>query len=184
MPNDMVVLNCSPTLAGIKTANMFSVSVEDEATFRESICELNGMLVPRGIRMIPLRHCDGKALLYVYRPDRLANDLSDELATQILNQKKYPTKDHHQCVMELIRRLQREKDFPHEIGLFLGYPPEDVQGFIENDAKNAKYIGTWKVYGDVEKARRTFEQYKECTRAYWNSYRKHNSIDRLIVAVS
>ncbi len=28
--------------------------------------------------------------------------------------------------------MEGKGDFPHEIGLLLGYPPEDVIGFIEN----------------------------------------------------
>lgn len=49
------------------------------------------------------------------------------------------------CVAELIRRVRHEEDFPHEIGLFLGYPSEDVSGFIKHGAKNSKCVGTWKV---------------------------------------
>lgn len=45
-------------------------------------------------------------------------------------------------------------EFPHEVGLFLGYPPEDVEGFIENKARSCKITGYWKVYSDEEKAKR------------------------------
>ena len=38
----------------------------------------------------------------------------------------------NRCIVKLIGRLQENEGFPHEIGLFLGYPPEDVLGFIEN----------------------------------------------------
>ena len=55
------------------------------------------------------------------------------------------------------------KDFPHEIGLFLSYPPEDVRGFIENKACRFKCAGLWKVYGDEERAKELFRQYKRCT---------------------
>lgn len=41
----------------------------------------------------------------------------------------------------------------------LGYPAEDVQGFIENETKECKCVGCWKVYGDVEQAQKKFEQY-------------------------
>ena len=53
----------------------------------------------------------------------------------------------------LIRRLQDEAEFPHEIGLFLSYPPEDVQGFIDHHARDFKLSGLWKVYGDEAYAR-------------------------------
>ena len=29
-------------------------------------------------------------------------------------------------------------EFPHEVGLFLSYPPEDVKGFIDHRANNFK----------------------------------------------
>lgn len=54
----------------------------------------------------------------------------------------------------------RTKDFPHEIGLFLGYPLEDVQGFIENRAEGYKCVGCWKVYGDEEYAKQEFRAIK------------------------
>lgn len=31
--------------------------------------------------------------------------------------------------------------FPHEMGILLGYPIEDVWGFIENEGKNYLYTG-------------------------------------------
>ena len=43
-------------------------------------------------------------------------------------------------------------EFPHEVGLFLSYPPEDVKGFIDHRANDFKCAGLWKVYGDEEKA--------------------------------
>lgn len=47
-------------------------------------------------------------------------------------------------------------EFPHEVGLFLSYPPEDVKGFIAHRANDFKCAGLWKVYGNEEKARSLF----------------------------
>ena len=80
-------------------------------------------------------------------------------------------------------RLMSGADFPHEIGLFWGYPPEDVLGFIKNQARGYKYVGCWKVYGDEEKAKKTFERYKKCTNTYCRCYMQGKSIERLTVAV-
>lgn len=48
-----------------------------------------------------------------------------------------------------MRRLQRFEAFPHEIGLFLSYPPEDVRGFIEHKGHESKCEGCWKVYAVI-----------------------------------
>ncbi len=60
----------------------------------------------------------------------------------------------------MCRKRERE-DFPHEIGLFLSYPPEDVAGFIANHASLGKCTGTRKVYGDVQTAKITFARYEK-----------------------
>ena len=55
-----------------------------------------------------------------------------------------------------------EEDFPHEIGLFLGYPPVDVEGFCRNRGQNYKLCGCWKVYGDADAAQRYFDRCNRC----------------------
>lgn len=51
-------------------------------------------------------------------------------------------------------------EYPHEIGLFLGYPVRDVQDFIKYEGKNYLVCGYWKVYHDVDKALATFDYYQ------------------------
>lgn len=62
--------------------------------------------------------------------------------------------------LQIDPKLQSAPDFPHEIGLFLGYPAEDVKGFIENKAACSKCSGCWKVYGDEQAARILFKNIK------------------------
>ena len=98
----------------------------------------------------------------------LAGDLYDKPvppaeAVRLLEESGYPCHSAGQCVACLIRRLRESEEFPHEIGLFLSYPPEDVRGFIENKACRFKCAGLWKVYGDEERAKELFRQYKRCT---------------------
>ena len=70
----------------------------------------------------------------------------------------------------------------HEVGLFLSYPPEDVKGFIENRAANAKCTGVWKVYGDERQALQTFAKYKKCTQVYCERWQSGSGLDKLAVA--
>ena len=62
-----------------------------------------------------------------------------------------------------MHRLSANAIFPHEVGLFLGYPLEDVIGFETHGARDFKYSGTWKVYGDKETAIRRMNLYKKCS---------------------
>jgi hypothetical protein len=69
-----------------------------------------------------------------------------------------------------------EMKVPHEIGVFPGYPPQDVKGFIENNGRNSKYTGLWKVYGDKAASIRMFKKYRKCFSVYsdlWRSGRRN-----------
>ena len=74
-------------------------------------------------------------------------------------------------------------EFPHEVGLFLSYPPEDVKGFIDHRANNFKCTGPWKVYGDEGKARSLFAKYKKCTEIYCALWQSGSKLEQLAVAV-
>ena len=161
MSVEMVVRHCAPTLAGIKTGSIFSCDYFSRQELLNDIRQMNQKLVPKGLRMIPLRYSEERVLIYVFRPNNLASDLSDEEAQKLLCEAGYQSERTEQCILELIHRLNSSEDFPHEIGLFLSYPPEDVQGFIQNKAKSCKCVGCWKVYGDEVAAKLQFERYKK-----------------------
>ena len=187
MSEETFVRYCSPTLAGIKTANLFSGCFADEEEMREGIRRLNGILVKKGIRVLPLKYHEGRALIYVYRPMRLRQDLERADVRSLLQECGYICGAPEHCIVQLMRRLAEEREysweFPHEIGLFLGIPPEDVRGFIENRAEGYKCVGEWKVYGDVEQARKIFAKYRKCTEVYCVQLARGTSMERLAVAV-
>ena len=182
MTEEHIVRNCAPTLAGIKTASMFSCPCNEPEQLKVFLKEMNQRLNPKGIRLLPLRVSEKRALVYVYRPDRLSADICENCACNLLRDAGYDTRCCQRCIVGLINKLRQQDEFPHEIGLFLGYPPEDVQGFIDNKAQHYKLSGLWKVYGDVEKARKRFELYKKCDRIYYQQWSQGKEIEQLTVA--
>lgn len=182
MSDDYLIRNCAPTLAGIKTANLFACPFDTREELFQAIRRMNRRLTPKGLRVLPLRVSRGKALIYLYRPVKLAQDLSDCVAVCLLRQQGYVPGSCQQTLVQLIRKLRCQEDFPHEIGLFLGYPPEDVQGFMTRGPACCKCSGCWKVYGDEDAARKKFAQYKKCTQIYCRLWAEGNNIERLTVA--
>lgn len=183
MPEELVVRHCSPTLAGIKTGNLFTCGFESEGKMIEVLRRWNTALVPKGVRLMLLRILNQRALIYVYRPEKLKKDLEDGRACSLLQQRGYPWDNPNRCVAQVACKLRSTSEFPHEIGLFLGYPPEDVEGFIHQGSRCCKCVGCWKVYGDADKAKRIFEKYKRCTAIYEEQWRKGKSVEQLTVAV-
>ena len=67
-------------------------------------------------------------------------------------------------------RFRKYKDcgatFPHEVGIFLGYPPEDIRIYMEDPYRKAKLTGYWKVYSNEEAALQLFRAYDSCIQKF------------------
>ena len=132
MSDETVIRCCAPTLAAIKTGSLFNCTFDSRKEMTDSLRAINQCLLPKGVCALPLRYRDGKALIYLYRPAMLEKDLSDPVAAGILKENGYPSDNSSRRIAWLIRRLRESDTFPHEIGLFLGYPAVDVRGFIRH----------------------------------------------------
>ena len=183
MSEELLIRQGAPTLAGIKTGSLFPCPCDDREALLDDVRRLNRLLAPKGLCLLPIRFKGGQALLYLYRPAVLHRDLQDRLAQRILSEAGYSCGGCGRCVAQLIRRFRESGEFPHEVGLFLSYPPEDVQGFIDHRACDFKCAGLWKVYGDEKKAREQFARFKKCTEIYCALFQAGSGIEQLAVAV-
>ncbi|MGI6239951.1 MAG: DUF3793 family protein [Christensenellales bacterium] len=153
----LVARYCAATLLSDKTGSMFTVCRKRYGRLRSGIGRLRRLLHKQGAA---LRVFDtpNNLLIYVYRPEKLKSDLAAEPARAILADCGY----HADALDFLQTRLLNSDGFPHEIGLFLGYPPRDVAGFIEHGGAKSILTGPWKVYHDVERAQCLFCIYRQC----------------------
>lgn len=181
MSNEMLIRCCAPTMASLKTGNMFNCPFSSREEMTAELRKLNKALGRKGLRAIPLRWSGGKALVYLYRPKMLEKDLRDELAEKLLSECGYSCGNPNVCIARLISRIRGDRDFPHEVGLFLGYPPADVDGFMHRK-QACKLSGIWKVYDDVEGAARQFARCRRCTEVYLRRFAEGFPIERLTVA--
>lgn len=182
MSEKNLIQHCAPTLAGLKTGSLFSCAFTSKKELQDDLRAFNRRLSKKGLRLLPVQYKGKRALIYVYRPKHLARDLNRSEAQQILRARGYPSSHPSGCLVTLVEKLRTEAEFPHEIGLFLGYPPEDVSGFIENRPE-IKCVGAWKVYGDAHAAQQLFRKYKKCTGVYTRHWESGKSIERLTVNV-
>ncbi len=178
-----IIAHGAPTLAGLKTGNLFTVK-NAGINIDSGLRKVNRLLSKKGVRIIPLRQSEKSTLVYLYRPDRLRKDLCCMGARSILREKGYPCGDPDRCLLELIRHLRSDEAFPHEIGLFLGYPPADVRCFMNNPWEGLQCTGCWKAYTNPEQAEATFTQYRKCTDVYRNAYKNGLPLERLTVSSS
>ena len=161
-----LAFHCAPSMAGIKPADLFSWGGEPEET-QTLISRFSKRMEETGIRLRVLCFCRGRSLILVYRPGRLEQQLAMPEVRSLLQRDGYPVEQGQDAMLVRLagRVLECGDSFPHEVGLFLGYPVEDVEGFRKNDGRGFKFCGLWKVYSDEERAKACFHRYACCRKA-------------------
>lgn len=168
-----IVRQCAPLFKRLKVANAISVNEELCSRLEEL---LDGMKISWRI----LSRREGKCLVLLYRPEELSEYLSRPEQRKILREFGYPCGNLSDMLEYLCKRTQslgdRKCGFPHELGVFLGYPAEDVIGFIENAGKKCLFTGYWKVYHNPSLARKTFKEYDQAIECAVNEFISGKSI--------
>lgn len=181
MLESIIASHCAPALAGIKPSNMISYSRKDSGDIAEEIRSLNEKLNVKDIYIDVLCSCPRRYLLIVYRKKKLTEHLSRKDVSDFLAGFGYAPGSSLEAYLEMLReKIQPGCSFPHETGAFLGYPIDDISGFIEK--KECLYTGAWKVYSDVNSSRKMFERYKSCRAGLMRRYLKGQSLDEIFFA--
>ena len=177
-----LINHCAPTLASLKTANLFNYSFASEYELEAQLLHLNTLLAVKGVSLTIIRKTADSALIYVYRSRKLAHDLANKTASCMLKKLGYTDLSPESAIAHLAELINRTGDFPHEIGLLLGYPPGDVMGYIQNSGKNCKCSGCWKVYCNECEARKTFRRFDKCKEMYRLMFQKGKTVCQLTIA--
>ncbi|MGN0731169.1 MAG: DUF3793 family protein [Treponema sp.] len=164
MSFDRVVVQCgAPALCGIKTASLFSMRMDLYADGCEKISGWNRIFRQNGTVILPIQRRDDFMLLFVYNPELIKARFAQKNVRCYLAKKEYPVEEGFDSVLyELVLRLRKFCEFPHEIGIFLGYPLEDVVQFEKRNGKGFCYSGYWKVYKNKNRAVAQMNEYKTC----------------------
>jgi hypothetical protein len=134
-------------------------------TFCPSLYDLHGTWKVKGKRIVTgmglsvctLKEREDCACLLIYDAGTLSRCLDLHWNAPLLRDAGYHTFTTEAYLANLKERFQQS--CPHEIGLFLGIPYDDVVGFIRNDGKNSLFDGYWKVYSKPERAKAIFRKY-------------------------
>ena len=103
---------------------------------------------------------------------------------RVLKQYGYPAASDPTILIDvLISRFRYSGSFPHEVGIFIGYPAKDVIGFIEKGSRTLIYQGMWAVFGETGESLFLMNLYRQMERVAKNmldiSDDPHSFFDRL-----
>lgn len=161
--DELIAFHCAPVLMGQKVANMISLKNSNNDSAETIVSNYNKEFNQQDIFFRKLCCCSKRSLLLVYNKKQLEDLLQEKGYRAYLTAAGYEMSNTLEDDLQTLeQRLQLEKTFPHEIGVFLGYPLEDVLGFVLNKGSNCKYSGYWKVYGNVSEAQKLFATYEKC----------------------
>lgn len=170
---------CAPTLAKLKAASLFSCRPEGAGDLDCWLAGHEREFIRSGLRFFVLRRSRENALVLLYRESQLQRALSVPDVREFLAGFGYPGElpGTEACLLHLKERVVSCADggFPHEIGIFLGYPLCDVRGFIEQRGKHCLVQGFWKVYGNEKETCAAFDRFRKCREIYrelWQSGRR------------
>lgn len=172
--------HCAPALCRLKPANLVCFAKQEFPTLPALLASYQTALGRYGICMELVCSCDKRWLVLVYQPDLLQKQLAQRAVSELLQRDGYPAQGMRAQLAFLKRRLLASKDFPHEIGLFLGYPTADVLAFQQNRGEGCKLCGYWKVYTDVEAAKQSFAAFDACRDAFENALRTGKTVTQLL----
>ncbi len=152
-----MALQCAPFIMGLRVSNLFVVH-------NEKLHELHSMLQESGIHYMELIKGDMKTTLFLYNKEEILDYMSDDYVKCAMSGMGYADMDFQEMLHLFKLRYEAymsgNGEFPHEMGFFLGYPYEDVVGYINNDGKNSLFTGYWKVYENVSKKVKLFQKFE------------------------
>lgn len=157
----LVAYHAAPTLQGLKPATLLcpgAAGRDLDAALPEVGTHLSAAF---GVEVTELRNRCGALLLLIHQPALLREALASGEAAGLLAEEGYEAgaADMEQLLAKLRQRC-RARDFPHEIGLFLGYPPGDVRRFMREGGHGGRAEGCWRAYDNHAEAHRCSRRYR------------------------
>lgn len=151
-----LAFQCAPVITGLKISNLFIVPNEN-VHHVESLLEGTDL----SFRILV---CTGKKTTFLlYRERELREYLAEQKVKCFLRKMGYYAMELEdilpKCCESYESCMNHRGAFPHEMGILLGYPVEDVEGFIVHGGRNFLYSGYWKVYADLPQKKRMFRKF-------------------------
>lgn len=153
-----LLFESSEVLAGIKPANLVSL-VNRPRSCGRNLYELwhshHNEIASRSGELCfeVLQTKDRSLLLFCYNAEHLEQHLSHPGIRAILAKAGYDIRrNSHDLLSELRSRIESSDTFPHEIGLFIGYPAKDVVAFMGMVSLPFACQGPWKIYGEARQS--------------------------------
>ena len=158
-----LVASAAEVLAGVKPANLIRILKRQLPCGRcmHSLWEQYGeaLLADSSLEALPLREDQDGVLLLLYRPELLEVRLKGRTMRAFLRRRGYPDPQTIEGTLEHLQRSFLSADSPDEVGVFLGYPVKDVNGFMARRKGAWEGRCLWRIYGPPGRSLKLYQWY-------------------------
>ncbi|AGB40464.1 hypothetical protein Halha_0489 [Halobacteroides halobius DSM 5150] len=141
---DCLLRRIGATIMGVKPAELRSINQEQSSWQRckETLLKYNQL------EIIEIDIVNGRQKVLFYHTHALEEQLQNKNILKFLKNIGYPKQYSLNKYLERLKKRLQGAEFPHEIGVFFGYPLKDVLGFMGYADLEVTHRGEWKYYGN------------------------------------
>ncbi|CDI48836.1 DUF3793 family protein [Clostridium tetani] len=167
----ILAYNIAPTILKNKPSTIVNLSKDNRNLY--VLWDKYGEEFQRyfSVETYSLKDTNDFKLKLFYRKESLENHLYKKENINFLQKIGYNESKDIEGYLDMLK-IRYKNQCPHELGVFLGIPLEDIEGFIDNSTYDYLLNGYWKVYKNVEEAEKTFEEYDKARLNILNSVYK------------
>lgn len=181
----------SPVITGIKPSSTITVTKEGRNLY--SLWDSHGkdFLQSLNLKHIVLRETENSKILLIYNSNCLKFTIYTKNTLSFLKKLNYRDDMNLNEMLNHLKSRYNVVHCPHELGIFLGIPLDDVEIFMNCSSSKCLLCGYWKVYKEKEKAEKIFNYYdsskklvmnhilegKSLYELYKNSYNIYSSVN-------
>ncbi|MGG7179338.1 DUF3793 family protein [Clostridium paraputrificum] len=156
---NFLIYNSATVLAGHKTASTVTLKKTGDDNYSKWIRYGRSFIEEIGLDYIELRETKESIIILIYNDDVLKDYIFEEEHHKFLINLGYSKEKNLELALEKLKERYDLYKCPHELGLFLGIPFNDVRDFMECTEKQCLLCGYWKVYNDCNTAIKIFNKY-------------------------
>jgi uncharacterized protein DUF3793 len=161
-----LALESAEVIAGVKPANLISISNHEYSCGRNpyQLWKRWGREIvgATSLKVHELTDRGSSVLVLLYHQEALSTLLETAPVRAILRRAGYAEDMNLQTLLGRLAGRISSGAFPHEIGVFLGYPLKDVAGFMGLARIPFTCQGPWKIYGNPDASLQLAETFRWC----------------------
>lgn len=155
----LLIYNLSTVIAGVKPASTITFNKIGTNLYDKWITYGIDFIKEINLGYVELKESEKFVVVMIYDKDSLNEVLFNKANKRFLIKIGYDEEDSLEKYLNKLKRRYKMYNCPHELGVFLGIPIEDVKGFMDCKDKQCLLCGYWMVYSNYNSARMVFDLY-------------------------